>query len=76
MKDAKERLEGLNEEIRQRLIAEGTSRAVGENWKVTYTAQAGRRSLSKALMEEDGLDPEKYMQDGGAFEKLTVTSTA
>jgi len=73
MKEAKARLESLNEEIRQALISEGTSRAVGDNWKVTYTAQAGRRTLSKALMEADGIDPEKYMQDGGAFEKLTVT---
>lgn len=73
LKETKTRLEALNEEIRQALISEGTSRAVGENWKVTYTAQAGRRTLSKALMEADGIDTEKYMQEGGAFEKLTVT---
>lgn len=72
-KELKLELEGLNEEIRQILIAAGKSRAVGDEWKVTYTAQAGKRTLSKALMEEDGLDPEKYMQEGGAFEKLTVT---
>lgn len=75
LKAAKERVEELNEAIRQSLIAEGTSRAVGDNWKVTYTAQAGRRTLSKALMEADGIDPEKYMQEGGSFEKLTVTVT-
>lgn len=68
-------LEEANEYIRQALIAEGTSRVVGDNFKVTYTAQAGRRTLSKALMEADGVDPEKYMQDGGSFEKLTVTVT-
>lgn len=72
-KDDKLALESANEDIRQALIAEGTSRAVGDNWKVTYTAQAGRKTLSKALMEADGIDPEKYMQEGGSFEKLTVT---
>lgn len=75
LKAQKEELEALNEEIRQELIKHNTSRAVGDNWKVTYSAQAGRRTLSKALMEEDGLDPEKYMQEGGSFEKLTVTVT-
>lgn len=75
LKAAKSRVEELNEAIRQSLIAEGTSRAVGDNWKVTYTAQAGRRTLSKALMEADGIDPEKYTQEGGSFEKLTVTVT-
>ena len=75
LKAAKAKLEGLNEEIRQALISEGTSRAVGDNWKVTYTAQAGRKTLSKHLMEADGIDPEKYMQEGGSFEKLTVTVT-
>lgn len=75
LKQAKTKLEGLNEEIRQALISEGTSRAVGDNWKVTYTAQAGRKTLSKHLMEADGIDPEKYMQEGGSFEKLTVTVT-
>lgn len=74
-KEDKLLLEAANEEIRQALIAEGTSRAVGENWKVTYTGQAGRKTLSKALMEADGIDPEKYMQEGGSFEKLTVTVT-
>lgn len=77
-KDSKElekQLEDLNEAIRQELIAGNTSRAQGDNWKVNYTAQAGRRTLSKALMIEGGLDPEKYMQEGGGFEKLTVTVT-
>ena len=75
LKVAKLKLENLNEEIRQALISEGTPRAVGDNWKVTYTAQAGRKTLSKHLMEADGIDPEKYMKEGGSFEKLTVTVT-
>jgi hypothetical protein len=75
LKTTKLQLEGLNEEIRQALIAEGKSRVVGDNWKVTYTAQAGRRTLSKALIEAEVIDPEKFMQEGGSFEKLTVTVT-
>jgi hypothetical protein len=75
LKVAKLKLENLNEEIRQALISEGTPRAVGDNWKVTYTAQAGRKTLSEHLMEADGIDPEKYMKEGGSFEKLTVTVT-
>lgn len=74
-KEDKLALETANETIRQALITEGKSRVVGDNFKVTYTAQAGRRTLSKHLMEADGVDPEKYMQEGGSFEKLTVTVT-
>jgi hypothetical protein len=72
-KTTKLSLETINEQIRQALISQGKSRVVGGDWKVTYTAQAGRRTLSKALMLEDGIDPDKYMQEGGSFEKLTVT---
>ena len=73
-KETKVALEEINEQIRQALIAKGESRVVGGDWKVTYTSQAGRKTLSKALMIADGVDPDRYMQEGGSFEKLTVTA--
>jgi hypothetical protein len=66
-------LEESNEDIRQALISANESRAVGSNWKASYTTIAGRKTLSKAKMEEAGLDPEDYMDSGAGYEKLTVT---
>lgn len=66
-------IEDLNEEVRQNLIAANESRAVGDGWKVSYTAQKGRKTISKELMIEKGLDPEDFMIEGAGFEKLTVT---
>lgn len=66
-------LEERNEEVRQRLIAANQSRAVGNGWKVSYTTIAGRKTLSKTKLEEAGLNPDDYMDEGGGYEKLTVT---
>ena len=66
-------LETYNEEIRQSLIEHGTSRAVAPDFKATYTYQKGRKALSKRKLEEKGLDPEDFMEEGNGFEKLTVT---
>ena len=72
-KEAKAALEGLNERIRQTLIDNNESRAAGDDWKIAYTAQKGRKTISKEKMIEAGLDPEDYMSEGAGFEKLTVT---
>lgn len=74
-KQTKRELEEANEAIRQELINAGTSRAVGEDWKVFYSAQAGAKRLSTALMIEAGLDPDDYKEQGNGFEKLTVTTS-
>jgi hypothetical protein len=34
---------------------------------------AGRKSLSKTKLEEAGLDPEDFMDEGKGYSKLTVT---
>jgi len=67
-------LEIANEQIRQALITHGESRAVGEDWKVSYTAQKGRKTIDKNKLIEAGLDPEDFMSEGAGFEKLTVTT--
>jgi len=72
-KALKRKVEESNEDIRQTLIRSNQSRAVGHGWKVSYTTIAGRKTLSKELMIEDGLDPGKYMNEGSGYEKLTVT---
>ncbi|WNL50686.1 exonuclease [Ruegeria phage RpAliso] len=66
-------IEEENEAIRQKLIMANESRAVGTGWKSSYTTVAGRKTLSKAKMEEAGLDPEDFMEQGAGYEKLTVT---
>jgi adenine-specific DNA glycosylase len=73
-KKLKKEIEAANEEVRQALIRRNKSRAVGAGWKVSYTTIAGRKTLSKAKMEEAGLDPEAYMEQGAGYEKLTITS--
>lgn len=72
---ASREVEELNEQIRAKLATLRKSRMADpdDRWKVNYTAQAGQRRLSKRLLEEDGIDPEKYMEQGRGFEKLTVT---
>lgn len=72
-KELKKGIEEDNERIRQLLIGANTSRAVGDFWKVSYSTQKGKRTLSKDKLIEAGLDPEDFMAEGGGFEKLTVT---
>ncbi len=62
-----------NEGIKQCLIAHRTSRAVGDGWKVSYTAVPGRGTLKKNLMIAAGLDPDEYIEAGPGYDKLTVT---
>lgn len=71
--DAEKRKKMLNEEIQQVLIKKGTSRAVGENWKVGYSTQKGKKTLDKGLMIEAGLDPEDFMSEGSGFDVMRVT---
>jgi hypothetical protein len=73
-KEATAELAEVNEAIRQQLIQHNTSRAVGETWKVFYSAQAGSKRLSAALIEDAGLNPDDYKEQGAGFEKLTVTA--
>lgn len=72
-KNIEREVEEANEVIRQKLIVANESRAVGQGWKTSYTTVAGRKTLSKSKMEEAGLDPEDYMEQGAGYEKLTVT---
>ena len=73
IKELTTELEVYNEEIRQDLIKHGTSRAVADDFKATYTYQQGRKTISKDKLIEAGLDPEDFMVEGNGFEKLTVT---
>lgn len=70
---AEKKLETINEEIRQELISANESRAVGQGWKVYYSHQGGTKRLSAKLIEDAGLDPEDFKEQGAGFEKLTIT---
>lgn len=77
-KRLKKEIEEANESVRQALIARNRSRAVGQGWKVSYSLQAGRKVLNREKLEEvlSGMDMslDEFMEEGGSFEKLTVTS--
>jgi hypothetical protein len=73
-KRLKREIEEANETVRQALIRRNKSRAVGLGWKVSYTTIAGRKTLSKDKLEEAGLDPEQFMDEGAGYEKLTITT--
>ena len=49
----------------EQIVADGQVLAT---WKST----AGRRSLSKDALIEDGIDPEKYMRQGKSYRRFTV----
>lgn len=66
-------LEEANEEVRQALIAANESRVVGSGWKVSFSTVNGKKTLSADKLIEAGLDPERFMQEGAGYEKLTVT---
>lgn len=61
------------EKVQQALIRANESRAVGRDWKVSYTTVAGRKTLSRLKMEEAGLDPADFEEEGAGYEKLTIT---
>lgn len=72
-KEIERDLEEANEAIRQRMIRSGESRVVGAGFKAFYSAQQGAKRLSARLIEEAGLDPNDFKEQGTGFEKLTVT---
>ena len=73
-KAVKVEIDALNEEIKQTLIANHESRAVGDDWKVSYSLIEGANRLSKDKLAEAGLDPDEYTAQSAGFEKLTVTT--
>ena len=73
-KRIKEEVGVVDEKIKQALIAEGRSRAVGNDWKASYSLIDGRETLSKDKVAEAGLDPNDYLAKGAGFEKLTITT--
>jgi CRISPR/Cas system-associated exonuclease Cas4 (RecB family) len=65
--------EVVKQAIKDRLAEKGKSRVWGEDYKVSWTTQAGRKTLDKEAMIEDGIDISKYEKEGSGFDKLTIT---
>jgi len=42
-------------------------------WSISFSMAAGRKTLSKQAMIDDGIDPEQYMKQGNPYEILRVT---
>lgn len=65
--------EVIKQAIKDRLAEKGKSRVWGEDYKVSWTTQNGRRTLDREAMEADGIDLSKYEKEGAGFDKLTIT---
>ena len=52
---------------------EGTGTVMGNHYAIKYTMSAGRKTLDKAAMLEDGIDVEPYMKVGKPFLTLSVS---
>ena len=74
-KKAKEDVDRINEEIKMLLREYGdTNPKDPENgWSISFSMAAGRKTLSKQAMIDDGIDPEQYMKQGNPYEILRVT---
>lgn len=65
------------EAIKQFLRDEGTRWANVGKFSVSYSTQAGRKTLDKdRLAEELGIDLEPFMKEGQGFEKLTIRTNS
>lgn len=62
-----------SERLKLALEKSGSKRAFGDDWKASYTFIGGKRTLSKNLMTEAGLDPEDFMEEGRGYSKITVS---
>lgn len=77
LEKAEREVELINEEIKETLRRFNTSKAKDKDggWSVSYSMAAGRKSLNKAALEEDGIDVEAYMRQGNPYEILRVSFT-
>lgn len=66
-KDAQERLKELLMDLEQ-------PKAQGDGWKVSWASVAGRKSIDKQAMIDDGLDIRKYEKEGRPYDVLRVTA--
>jgi len=73
---AETRFEEAKLAIKEAVAEVGKSKIKGDGWQVSYNAQAGRKTISRTLMEEAGLNPDDYTTEGPGFDKLTVTAQA
>lgn len=77
LEKAEREVELINEEIKETLRRFNSSKAKDKDggWSVSYSMAAGRKSLNKQALEEDGIDVEAYMRQGNPYEILRVSFT-
>lgn len=73
MKAAEKEHEEAKSELRDFLKDNDARKLDGPGWKVSLSWVKGRRTLSKDLITDAGLDPEDFMRDGNGYEKMTVS---
>lgn len=71
--DATKKLEMSKQTMKDILRDEKTRAMACADYRVAWSPVKGKRTLSKKLMEEDGLDPEDYMNQGAGHERINVT---
>lgn len=71
--DASHDFEVAKQAVKEALAQKGKSRVWGENFKVSWTTQAGRKTLDRDAMIADGIDLSKYEKEGAGFDKLVIS---
>jgi hypothetical protein len=71
--EATSALAAAKEEIKSNLIEIGQKRLRGDGWGVSWSTVKGKKSLDKQKMIAAGLDPDDYMTEGAAYDRLVVT---
>lgn len=72
-KEAKQAHDAYKEKVKTFLQDKGIRRHKGDGWSVSWSSMAGRKTISKKLIEDAGHDPEDFMSEGVPGDKLTVT---
>lgn len=61
------------EKLKHRMEEFETKKLIDPDIKISYSWISGKKTLSKDLLAEAGLNPEDYMTEGRGYSKITVT---
>lgn len=71
-KDSDEEKKELTEEVRNILEDNDVRKVKGDDFSVSWSFTAGRKSLDKEALTEAGIDLEPFMKEGHGFDRMTV----
>lgn len=62
----------IEQEIKDTLRGNGTRRAAGDGWSISWASVKGRKSLDRKAVEAAGIDLAPYEREGEPSERLTI----